>query len=358
MRRRFGLATLSTLALAVVLSLVIPGCRAGYVIRSAWFQGELLASRVPFDEARARPDLDPKVRAGLDLVDDIKAYGQEIGLKPTKAYTSIALDWDRKMWNISACPPLSFQPKTWWFPVVGRVPYLGFFRPEDVDRTRARLEAEGYEVYQRKIGTYSTLGWFADPLLPGMIDDNAYEMARLVLHELAHATVWIPGSVAFNESFASFVGDEAATRYIVAREGPDAPELAQALRDEQDMFLWRRLQRDLYERLQAVYTDDALSRDEKLARKAQIYAAFPDTVRAAPFQDGDWAVKAATNGTWNNARLMQFRTYNERRSAFEVLFEANQGNLLAFMEEVRRVTSEGDDPFEALEQAAAVREAR
>ncbi len=350
---RVSSSVLVSLGALVLLALLIPGCRAGYVIRSAWYQGELLASRESFEEARARPDISPKVLRGLALVEDIKAYGHEIGLKPTKAYQTISLDWDRKMWNISACQPLAFEPVTWWFPVVGRVPYLGFFREEDMERWKARLTAEGLDVYQRRIGTYSTLGWFSDPLLPGMLDGTEHEVAKLVLHELAHATVWIRGSVAFNESFASFVGDEAAEGYIIARHGPDSTQLQKANKDHEDSVLWRRLQRELYESLQAVYKDKALTDEQKLARKAEIFAAFPALVAAAPFHDGDWAVRAATKGTWNNARLIQFRTYNDRRPIFEALLEKNGGDLLAFMEDVRKEASKGDDPWKALEAATA-----
>ncbi len=347
--RHLGLA----LILLTVTTLLVPGCRAGYVIRSAWYQGELLASRESFEEVRARPDVSPELLRGLERVEDIKLYGHEIGLKPTKAYQTVSLDWDRKMWNISACQPLSFEPVTWWFPVVGRVPYLGFFDEGDLERWKQKLEGEGLDVYQRRIGTYSTLGWFSDPLLPGMLDGTEYEVAKLVLHELAHATVWIRGSVSFNESFASFVGDVAAEGYVISRFGPDSPQLRKAHEDEEDAFLWRRLQRDLYERLDAVYKDKALSDDEKRQKKAEIFAAFPALVAAAPFHDGDWAVRAARKGTWNNARLIQFRTYNDRRPIFEALLEKNGGDLLAFMEDVRREAGKGDSPWKALEAATA-----
>lgn len=353
MRARITLGLLLSLLATAALALIVPGCRAGYVLRSAWYQGELLAGRQSFAEVRARPDVAPALLAGLELVEDIKAYGDEIGLAPTRAYETVALDWERRMWNISACPPLAFEPVTWWFPVVGRVPYLGFFRDEDATRWQERLAAEGYDVYRRPIGTYSTLGWFADPLLPGMLDGTPFDVARLVLHELAHATVWVPGSVPFNESFASFVGDEAALGYLAARHGPESDALREAREELADSFLWRRLQRELTERLGATYADPALDDQEKLARKAAIFAEFPDVVAAAPFYDRSWPLRAATSGTWNNARLAQFRTYNERRAVFEALLAANGGDLLAFMRQVQQEAEAGPDPWTALERAAA-----
>lgn len=341
----------SLLATAAVAG-AFPGTRVSYVVRSGYFQAELLAKRVPLDEARARTDLAPEIRAGLDIVDDVKAFGLEIGLARTGNYDTIALDFDRKMYNISATPPLSFEPVTWWFPVVGRVPYLGFFREEDADKAADRLRDEGYEVYRRRIGTYSTLGWFRDPLLPGMVEDGSYDIARLVLHESAHATVWVPGSVSFNETFASFVGDEAAMRYMESRFGADSAELKKAREDQEDIFLFRRLQHELYNRLNAVYKDKSLSDEQKLVKKAEIMADFPSVVDAAPLHDRKFYSKAVRKGTWNNPRLMQFRTYNNGREAFEALLRASGGDLLKFMYTVRDVAGEGKDPYAAVRKAA------
>jgi len=352
--RRYASGTFGALLMAALISLLIPGCRAGYVIRSAWYEAGFLASRESFERARARPDLSPQVRHGLDLVEDIKRYGQEIGMKPTRAYNKVSLDWDRKMFNLSACPPLRFDPVTWWFPIVGRVPYLGFFDPDDAERWHSRLEGQGYDVYQRKIGTFSSLGWFSDPLLPGMLDGSDFDVARLVLHELAHSTVWVPGSVSFNESFASYVGDKAALGYILARKGPLTDELQVALDDEADTDLWHQLLHDLYGRLDAVYQDPNLSEEEKLARKSALFAGLPDEVRAAPFHDRSWALKASQHGPWNNARLIQFRTYNQSRPSFDALLERHNGDLLAFMTDVQEVTSKGGSPWKAIREAAGV----
>ena len=352
--RRLVLGLVGTFIATAAFAGAFPGTRVSYVVRSGYFQAELLARRVPLDKAREREDLSPSVRAGLDIVEDVKAFGSEMGLARTGNYDTIALDFDRKMYNISATPALSFEPRTWWFPVVGRVPYLGFFREEDAIAAGKRLEDEGYEVYRWRIGTYSTLGWFRDPLLPGMVNDSAYDIARLVLHETAHATVWVPGSVAFNETFASFVGDEAAMRYMESRFGADSKELKQAKDDQEDIFLFRRLQHELYGRLNKVYRDKTLSDEEKLAKKAEIMADFPNVTDAAPLHDKEFYAKATRTGVWNNPRLMQFRTYNSGRDAFEALLAANGGDLLKFMYAVKDVAGEGKDPYAAVRAAAGV----
>lgn len=329
------------------------GCHAGYILKSGYFQAELLASREPIDEVRASGALTPEQLAALDLIADVKAFGEQLGLAPTRNYGTIAAGWDRTIWNVSGCEPLAFEARTWWFPIVGRVPYLGFFRVEDADRVVAKLEKRQLDAYKRTAGAYSTLGWFRDPILPEMLGWDEFDLADTVLHELAHATVWVPGSVSFNESFASFVGEEAAFRYLADRHGPDSEQVVQARYAFEDYETWRALQQALYRDLEALYADPTLSDAVKTERKAALFASFPERVSVAPLHDPPRFVAAAGRGTWNNARLIQFKTYNSKRDRFEALLASVDGDLLRFMERVREVTQGARDPYAAVEAATA-----
>ena len=343
-------------ALILVVAVVLAGaglssCSAGYVLRSAYYQAEMLGSRVPLEKARRSGRLTPEQLAALDRVDSIKAFGGQLGLKATRNYDSIALGWNRRMWNVSACEPLAFRSKTWWFPVVGRVPYLGYFERSHADGAAGKLVEEGWDVHVRETGAYSTLGWFRDPILPAMLTWGEFDLADTILHELAHATLWVKGSVAFNESFASFVGEEGAYRYLEARYGKDSEPYRRARHEQEDGDVWRELQRALYLDLERTYSDASLSPEAKGERKAQLFAAFPERVAAARFHEPERYRRAAGQGTWNNARLAQFRTYNSNRPAFEKLLARSNGDLLAFIERVRALAARGE-PFAELARAA------
>lgn len=327
---------------------LLPGCTVGYVVRSAWFQGELLASRRPVDEVRASGRLDAAQLHALDIIADVKEFGAEIGLSSTDNYESVAIGWDRQVWNLSACAPLAFESKTWWFPVVGRVPYLGYFREQDARATEARLQREGYDVYVRTAGAWSTLGWFRDPILPAMLGWDEFDLADTVLHELAHATVWVRGSVNFNESFATFTGEEAAFRYLAARHGPDAELTVAAHRDAEDRRRWRGLLHGLYRDLDAIYTEPGLEPTGMASAKASLFAGLDVRIDNSDLFDKDRHHRAVARGTWNNARMAQFRTYNDSRPQFEALLAWHQGDLLAFMRDVQDLTRGQKDPFDAL----------
>ena len=252
---------------------------------------------------------------------------------------------------MSACDPLAFRPVKWRFPIVGTVPYLGYFRIEDARRRAADLRERDLDVYVRTAGAYSTLGWFEDPLLPHMLKWDESELANTLLHERAHATLWIPGSVKFNESFAAFVGDEAEMRYLVDRYGPDSEPVRKEVDRRTDGVLWKTLQHETYQTLDAIYRRKDLDRGGKLREKGLVLSALPTRVAESGFAEPARYVRAARAGPWNNARLVQFRTYHTAHDHFAALLAQEGGDLLAFIDRIDDLTRAGGDPYEALATA-------
>ena len=348
-RRLFGFGV--TLGFASVLAST---CNACYVARSTWFQAELLLSRESIDEVRSSGELSPTQLAKLDLIADVKAYGEQLGLSATANYDRIAWEWERTIWNLSASDPLSFDSKTWWFPVVGTVPYLGFFRRQDANKWLNKLSDEGLDVYLRTAGAYSTLGYFEDPILPGMLDWEDDALANTVLHEMVHATVWIRGSVAFNESLASFVGNEASMDYLVDRFGDESEQVRSSRERRADRRAWQQLQRELFGDLNAIYSNPTLSDAHKLSMKQELFDGVEARIQATSFHRPERYEEAASSGTWNNARMMQFKAYNSYQSEFAALLENADGNYVQFLDKVNEIASGASDPFEALLDAVRV----
>ena len=113
-------------------------CGVGYVVSSSFYQMELLALREPVLQAKLKGTLNRKQLRALSTIEDARHYAASLGFEVSDIYTSVALEWNREMWNVSACESLRFEPKTWWFPIVGNVPYLGFFSEEKASQFYGR----------------------------------------------------------------------------------------------------------------------------------------------------------------------------------------------------------------------------
>lgn len=347
--RRWSLLGVSAI---LAVGACLPGCTTGYVVRAGWYQAEMLAAREPIDEVLERGELSAGQEQRLRLVPSLKRYGQGIGLAATDNYDSLAVGWDRTVWNVSAAQALSFENETWWFPVVGRVPYLGYFVEDEARAEGARLASRGLDVSIRTAGAYSTLGWFRDPVLPNMLRWSDSQLAETVFHELAHATLWVPGSVAFNESFASFVGDTAARAWLADTYGAASVEVARWDREQRDSRRFTEILHGLYRDLDVMYRDPSLDDAARLARKQALYAELPGRVEASDIEDrASWLAWVA-RGTWNNARLAQFKTYASHEEDFAAVYDGAGRDLGRFMSDVRALTRGADDPFAALHASA------
>jgi predicted aminopeptidase len=311
--------------LLVLVSLLVSGCfTVHYLGQAAVGQAEMLLTARPIPDVLRSERLPARLRRILAWVPELKAYGRTKGLRPTRNYERYAdLPRSAAVWVVQACAPLEFEQKTWHFPLVGSVPYLGFF-DEATARTfgESLAREEVLDVAVRTASAYSTLGWFNDPVLSTMIpdgEDALGELANTVLHESVHATVYVPGQSAFNESLASFVADRLTLVWLVRTLGPDAPEtrawgeswLRSTRRTE-------RLHRG-YRELAAVYASSR-SDAEKRAEKERLLEQLRVELRLAE--------------PLNNAVLAGFRTYDSGLSAFERLFEECGRSWPAFMRAV------------------------
>ncbi len=104
----------------------------------AWGQIRLLRAREPIDALLADPDTPAELRERLSVVEEVRAYASGLGLEVDGNYTSY-VPWpgDRVVTTVVATEPGSVEPAGFWFPLVGTLPYKGFFEPE-----RAEAEAE------------------------------------------------------------------------------------------------------------------------------------------------------------------------------------------------------------------------
>jgi predicted aminopeptidase len=193
----------SRILLVVGTGLVmLGGCSPFFVLRAGYEEAKILARR----QSIARMVEDPRVpadrRAKLELVLDVRDFAADsLRLDVDESYTAFSqLDSDTLALILSAARKDSFEPRTWWFPIVGRVPYRAFFSERSAARAVADLERDGYDAYVRPTSAFSTLGWFNDPLVSSLLRYDSVTLANTVVHELYHNTLYLPGQAMFNES--------------------------------------------------------------------------------------------------------------------------------------------------------------
>jgi len=307
----------------------LSGCGIGYLWHVTVGQVAILVHQRPVDEVLHDAHLPTQEQQKLRLILEVRAFAiTQLDLSDSKSYTTfVQLDRPYVSYNLSAAPPDALTPYVWRFPILGSMPYKGFFDKEYALREQRVLEEQGYDTYLRGVRAYSMLGYFTDPILSPMLAYDNFFLINTIIHEMLHQTVWITGSVSFNESLANFVGERGTLAYLVQRYGIDAPEY-QRYRDQRaDALVFQEYMRALIERLEALY-HEPVSRADKLHRRAQIFA---QAVTAYP--DVFWRMKTTAYHTFferqplNNAVLLAFRVYHRDPTFFEHALAEQGGDL-------------------------------
>ena len=289
---------------------------------------DLLCRARNLEDARENPDLSANTRRLLADVPTVKAFATKSGLVPTKSYQDfVALDRRAVVWVVSAAPTFSLTPKQWWFPIVGDVPYLGWFDKHLAQNHVDRMAAEGWDVDLRGSAAYSTLGFFDDPVLSTMIEeapDADGELANVILHESVHATVYVAGQSEFNEGLATFVGDHLTVQYLTERFGAESFELTAWIDGEAYTNRMRDRLYQAYRDLDALYKRK-IPKAEMLKEKTQ----YLDTLRA----------EIGFSRPITNATLAHYDTYHGGEEAFEKLYEVCHRDIREVIRVTRVVTA-------------------
>lgn len=297
------------------MAMGLNGCSFGYLARQGIAQASLLLKQEPLDSAIAR--LPSEKAEILKLAREIKAFAVgRIGLKQTGSYERyVELDGGALTHVVSASRRDRLEPYMWSFPIVGAVPYKGFFDKAEAEVERRRLEAAGFDVHLRGVAAFSLLGFLADPLYSSMLQYSREGLANLIVHELTHATVFLPGNPTFNESFASYVGNEGAVLFLQERFGPDSPEVGAAQDQNHDDAIFSRFIQDTLARLKAHYARPDLGPEQKIAGREALFEDARAAYDALPLRRKSH--RGLRDATLNNAYFLLFDTYQRDLSKFE-----------------------------------------
>ncbi|MCC6201933.1 MAG: aminopeptidase [Gammaproteobacteria bacterium] len=284
----------------------------------------------PVDALLRDPALAPALRHKLELSQAARAFAtSQLGLPANRSYTKYAdLGREHVVWNVFATPALSLQPIKSCFPLVGCLPYRGYFQSEAAHQAAQSLAAAGHDVYVGGVAAYSTLGWFADPLLNTMTRWDDGRLVQVLFHELAHQKLYCRNDSDFNEAYATAVA-RLGYRVWIEHTLP-ANERRRALDADQRDDEFVSLLLATRKRLQTVY-DSAQSDAAKLTAKQEVLAALRENYRL--WRDR-WHGYSGYD-TWleqdlNNAKLASIATYHDLVPAFIELFRISGSDYERF----------------------------
>jgi predicted aminopeptidase len=350
--------TLAVLVGAIVAYLVIaPTGR--YLLRAGWEEGKILSRRRPIPELIADSATPAPLRAKLQLVLDARAFAHDsLGLSTGESFTTYShLDRDTLVLVLSGAYRDKLKARTWWFPVVGRVPYKGYFDFAAARDAERELTAEGFDARLGAASAFSTLGWFNDPLLPTTLNADSLTVANTVIHELTHNTFYAPGGAVFNESFANFVGSRGAERFFRSRGQQAAAEQVVARWEDEKVLgrFWAALYAQVDSAFKAHPGDEPEHIAARIAVRDSLYARARETLRdeIGP-QLRTISPRAVERVRLDNAVLMARRVYLTDLDAFDAVLAREGGDLRrAVATIIRAAKGNRKNPFDAVKALAA-----
>jgi predicted aminopeptidase len=324
-----------------------------YLTRAGIEETRILQARQPIGRLAADPRTDPALRQALGLVVESRDYAARLGLEAKETYTTYAdVGRDTLLLVLQAAPRDCICPYTWKYPIVGRIPYKGFFDRDAARREADRLAARGYDIWLRPSSAFSTLGWFNDPLLSTALTRDSVELAATVFHEIAHNTLYVKSATPFNESYAQFVGYHSAQSFF--REKGDTLLARQAGDRWHDEIVLGDFYAELVQRLQTLYASHpdstALGQGRlEAGRWARDQLEGPVSASLRTFTIGRVPERPV-----NNARLIGARIYRTRLDLFDKWYQQHDEDLPKSVAELGRLMQgvAGDSAYARL--AAAV----
>lgn len=320
----------------VCLCFFLSGCLMSYLVRSGYQQMKLLSGREQIEDVLKNPNLKPGYRHKLEFALQIRDFAQmRLKLKPTNNYkTFVDIKRPYVTYIVTVAKKWQLEPELYWYPLVGHLPYKGFFTKEEAEEEAKKFLSDQFDVMVRGVSAYSTLGWFDDPLLSTMLMGEDHDLANLIIHESTHATLYFKSQAEFNERIATFMGNIGTELYYQEIEG----ELSDSIKtikieniDEKIFsdFISKEIS-DLTQWYKNLEPGSNETPRESLREKRlkEIQERFAKNIKPQMKTD---IYKNFVNLKLNNAILLYYKTYLFDLSDFDLLYKRLNNNFDQFL---------------------------
>jgi len=352
-RRPRHLCAVIMVLIAAAATLGVSGCAIGYIARGAYEEARLLWNRKPISTELADDELAPEMRAKLETVLAVRRFATDkLGLNTGGAYlTTTQVDSRAIVHVVMAAPRDSLSPYTWWFPIVGSVPYRGYFEQAEADAKAREMDAAGYDTMVRSAIAFSSLGFFDDPVLSNLLKLDRVELVGTIIHELFHRTYFLAGHVMFDESAATWVGARGAVEFFATTEGPQSRDAIEA-RSILDSYLkFGRFLLSAQAQLLKLYMSDKPT-DEIVKEREPVFAQIKvEYARLEPELNG-LSRFDLDKQPLNNAVLINYLIYFHDLDNFQTLARLNHDDIKVTIQRIIELAkSNPGDPFYAIWEA-------
>ena len=307
--------------LACFLCTLCSGCS---LLSLAQGQLSLINDQLPLPAAITR-EQDPERQRLLAEVPAILAFAEdEIGLHPGQSYQGyFATERSGLTYVVTACERTRFEPYSWWFPIVGTVEYRSYWDEAEAQAAAAQLEEQGFDTWISPSRAYSSLGILRDPVATTMLRDGLPGLVEVLIHELTHARLFVPGQTAWNEALASFVGEMGAERYFSAKRFAGSSLQLRSQTRAQRRGMFESLTQAAYAELERLYASD-LPDERKLQLRAARFEALTADLRKLYPDEPQRDLRV------NNARLVHFQRYSATGPDIAQLWAKSGGSFRRF----------------------------
>jgi predicted aminopeptidase len=345
-------------------SIFFTGC---YTLTQGIEQAKLISRRVPVDDVLKEGRESPERLKKLKLVPEVLSFAQErIGLTPGSSYkTYVPLDRPALTYVVQAAEKRSLKLKTWWFPIVGRQPYLGFFDRKKADAFQKEMVAEGFDTSMGGVQAFSLLGYFPDPIYSTMIDGNdELAFVELLFHETLHRTLYVPDAYTFNENLAEFVSRRATLMFLRERanlfaavsagntEKLSTEQIAKAFEQKHERMQTARQAFGAFLNSAKVELNEFYARSDVQQLELPAFTKLREEKFAAlhaRFQKeygekvgGTYYASFFQPGRFNNATFLGASVYEARQEPFAQLLEKSGSDLAKFLQAAKQCVSRVD----------------
>ncbi len=182
----------------------------------------LMSQRTALTEVLKDTSVSAKRKDQIRQVQSIRKFASDnLKLPRNNSYTSyVELNREAISWNVIATPKYSISPIQTCFPIAGCTSYLIYFSKERAYREAEKHKKQGHDTHIIASPAYSTGGLFDDPIVSTMFNGGTISIAQVVFHELAHQKLFKKNDSAFNEAFASTIGEQ-GTRLWLKQQHPE-----------------------------------------------------------------------------------------------------------------------------------------